>query len=235
MTLIERDFYYFLISIGYKKHTASNYKYSLQKFTTEGGFDNLVNLADNVLILLDLIVHNDSKIDKRTLDTILRYKNILTLFNSFLFDIHYPRKFIPHPIPDADYTRYLTTDQKYIPGKQQRTLIDIDKDTGKPTGKQWFDRNEVAEALHIDLKVLTRWNKMSKEERIEKCIPNRYKAKDKNDIDLSYNMNKKKEFGYGYYTLKELNDFLGYQFDHGTGIKREQYLSDIDTRKRTQL
>lgn len=225
MKLIERDFYRFLISIGYQNHTASNYKYSLKKFTAERGFENLENLADNVLILLDLIVNNDNKIDKRTLDTILRYKNVLTLFNSFLFDIHYPRKLIPTPIPDADYTRFLTTNQKYIPGKQQRTLIDIDNHTGKPTGRQWFGIPEVAEALHISRRVLTRWNDMKQQERDKKHIPNRYKGKSQYDIDLSWHMNQKGEFGFSYYTLKELNDFLEYQFDYGTGVKRDLYLS----------
>lgn len=231
MTLMEKDFYKFLVSIGYSTYKASAYKFYLNRFMIENGFDNLVDLADNVFELLNQTIYNYNEIDKKTLEAVLCYKDVLTLFNSFLFNITYPRKFIVCNRKSTKDILYLTTNQPYIPGCQPRALIDIDSHTGKPTDKQWFGIPEVANALHIDEKVLKRWSNLPESERKAKYIPNRYKGKVSDDIDLSWNGTANGEFGFYYYTLNELNDFLEYQFDYGKGNKREWYLSDIDIRK----
>lgn len=234
MTLIEQDFSKFLIEIGYSKSTANSYPYYLRKFAAENGYANLVDLADNVFVLLDMGVHGERKFEKNTLSAIKKHKRLLTLFNSFLFDINFGRKFIIPGSSSIDYMYVLSTNQKYIPGLKPRTLIDIDKHTGKKTDKQWFSMTEVADALHIGKDVLTRWDNFSEEKKRENCIPHRYKGEAVEGIDLTWNMNKSEKFNYSYYILKELNDFLEYQFDYGTGTKREQYLSDVDIRKNSK-
>ena len=234
MTLIEKDFSKFLVEIGYSKSTAKNYPCYLRKFATENGYETIIDLADDVFTLLDKGAHEKRDLSKKTLSAVKRYKSVLILFNSFLFDVGFKRKFIIHRPSSMNYMEVLTTDKKHIPGVQPRTLVDIDKHTGQKTDKQWFSITEVADALHVGKDVLTRWDNFSEEKKRKNCIPHRYKGETVEGIDLTWNMNKSERFNYSYYILKELNDFLEYQFDYGTGTKREQYLSDVDIRKNSK-
>lgn len=229
---MEKDFVRFLSDVGYANHTVNVYLWKLKQFATENGYNSLTDLADDVFILLDKGMHGDRKFDADTLSEIKKYENVLILFNSFLFDIGFKRQFVFPCSSSANYMQILTTDRKYVPGVCSRTLIDIDKSTGKKTDKQWFSIQEVSDALHVSKNVLTRWNKLSEKEKLKKYIPHRYKGKGTNDVDLSCNANRKHEFGFSYYLLDELNDFLLYQFYDSTGVKREQYLSDEDIRKK---
>ena len=231
MTLLECDFKDFLIKLGYSRGAANLCWWHLKLFARNNKYKTMIDLADDVFILLDRGVHFDRQFNKKTLSNIRRNEKILTLFNSFLFDIGFERKFVTMCYAPINYKYFLTTDQFYIPGVQPRTLVDIDKATGKKTDKQWFSISEVTTALHIEPEVLRRWNGWDENTKKEKYIPHRYKGKCKENIDLSCNTNQKHEFGYYYYLLDELNDFLWYQFHEGTGVKREQYLSHEDIRK----
>lgn len=234
MTLIEQDFLKFLIELGYTKNSAYWYKSKLKKFAKDAGYGSLIELADDVFILLDQSVRGDRRFNDEKLTRVRKNKNILRLFNGFLFDIHYERKFIIPRSPSINYFGVLTTNQTHIPSVRPRTLIDIDEHTGQKTNKQWFGIAEVANALHIGKDVLTRWENFSEEKKLENCIPHRYKGEVVEGIDLSWNGNNIKKFNYSYYILEELNNFLEYQFDYGTGTKREQYLSDDDIRKNSK-
>ena len=234
MILIEKDFSKFLVEIGYSKSTAKNYPCYLRKFAAENGYETIIDLADDVFTLLDKGIHEKRDFSKKTLSAVKRYNSVLILFNSFLFDVGFKRKFIIHRSSSMNYMEVLTTDKKHIPGVQPRTLVDIDKHTGQKTDKQWFSITEVADALHVGKDVLTRWDNLSEEEKREKYIPHRYKGEAVEGIDLSWNMNTSGKFNYSYYILTELNDFLEYQFDYGTGTKREQYLYDVDIRKNSK-
>lgn len=234
MTLIEKDFSKFLIELGYSESTAKNYPCYLKKFAIENGYDNLIDLADDVFSLLDKGIHEKREFSKKTLSAVKKYNSVLKLFNGFLFDIKFERKFAIHCPPSMNYIQVLTTDKKYIPNIQPRTL----KDSDNPE-RQWFTVDEVIGVLHITDHVLQRWEKLSENKKHERCIPHKYKGPNDYNIDISVNTgaNEKRkctDYKYNYYILKELNDFLEYQFDYGKGVKREQYLSDDDIRKSTK-
>ena len=234
MTIIEHDFINFLIEIGYAQHTANVYNWKLNKFAKENGYTNLIELADDVFILLN--EHNNKELftkniefDEKLLQEIHTYKQILILFNSFLFDIEFQRKFIvAHSLPKG-YFGLLSTNETYIPGVRSRTFID--RDTNGTTNKQYFSIAEVVSALHVDEKTLKRWDDKDKEGKLKEHFPHRYKGNEKGDIDLNPPTTKVGIYNFYYYRLDELNDFLEYQFKYCKGQKREQYLSDADIRK----
>lgn len=228
MSSIRNDFSKFLTEIGYSQSTAYNYAHYLNKFAKENEYADLIALADDVFILLDRGIHSNRDFNHKTLAAIKKNKSLLTLFNSFLFDVNFKRDFV---IPCSSSTAYLgvlMTDQPYISGKQPRTLID--KDTSGPTNKQYFDMREVMSALHVDEKTLKRWDNKDKEGKLAPYFPHRYKDNPKGDIDLSTNNTLTGIYRFYYYRLDELNKFLEYQFYYGSGIKREQYLRDGDIR-----
>lgn len=226
MTLLEKDFGKFLSELGYSKSTSTNYPYYLKKFASENGYANLIDLADDVFSLLDEGKFDNRDFSREKLSRIKKYKSVLTLFNCFLFDVNFERRFFIHnPLP-IDYFGFLATDQTYIPGVRPRTLKD---DTYE--NKQWFAPKEVMDALHIDKKTLERWAVKDKKGGLKPYFPHRYKGNEKGDIDLSTCNSKTGVFNYYYYRLDELNDFLAYQFHNCTGQKREQYLSETDIRK----
>ena len=224
--VMEKDFIRFLSDIKYSNHTANVYLWKLKKFADKNGYKNLVELADDVFILLDQGRHGDRKFDTDTLSEIKRYENVLILFNSFLFDIGFKRQFVVPSPSSANYMQVLTTHQEFKENVCPRTLIDKD-DKGNITSKQFFNVSDVTKALHIQKEVLERWqNNLSSEEKKTKCIPNRYKGipdeiKDNPEEQNKYNPH---FFSYYYYKLKELNDFLEYQFDYGTDQLRLKYM-----------
>lgn len=55
---------------------------------------DLIALADDVFILLDRGVHSKRDFNNKTLSAIKNNRSVLTLFNSFLFDIGFKRGFI---------------------------------------------------------------------------------------------------------------------------------------------
>lgn len=226
MTLIEKDFGEFLSELGYSKSTSTIYPYYLKKFASENGYANLIDLADDVFSLLDKGKFDNRDFNKKTLSDIKKYNSVLTLFNSFLFDIDFERRFFIRKTIPLDYLGVLVTDKTYIPGVRPRTLKDNNYEN-----KQWFTTKDVMDALHIDKKTLERWAKKDKEGKLKEHFPHRYKGKGKGDIDLSTCNSKSGVFRYYYYRLDELNDFLAYQFYDCKGTKREQFLSETDIRK----
>lgn len=228
MSSIGNDFSKFLTEIGYSQSTAYNYVCYLKKFAKENEYADLIALADDVFILLDQGVISNRDFNNKTLSAIKKNRSVLTLFNSFLFDIDFKRGFVVSCSSSTDYVGILMTDQRYIPGKQPRTLID--KDTSGPTNKQYFAMREVMSALHVDEKTLKRWDNKDRAGTLAPYFPHRYKGNPNGDIDLSTTTTKSGEYRFYYYRLDELNRFLQYQFDYGTGTKREQYLSDGDIR-----
>ena len=96
MTIIEHDFLKFLVEIGYAKNSAYWYKSKLKKFAKETRYSSLVDLADDVFVLLNYYNQENIRFDEGLLSKIREYKNILVLFNSFLFDICYPRTLFIH-------------------------------------------------------------------------------------------------------------------------------------------
>ena len=229
MTLLEKDFSKFLSELGYSKSTSTNYPYYLKKFASENGYANLIDLADDVFSLLNKGKFDNRDFSKEKLSKIKKYKSVLTLFNSFLFDIDFKRRcFIHSSLLPRGCFGLLVTDQTYIPGVRPRTLKD---DTDK--NREWFSSVEVIQTLHLSYHVLQRWDKKTEEEKHKKCIPHKYKGPNKYGIDISVNVSDEQvcDYKYDYYILKELNDFLEHQFDYGKGAKREQYLSDVDIRK----
>ena len=229
MASIEKDFGKFLIEIGYSNYTANLYPHRLNQFALENGYTSLIDLADDVFILLDQGIHGDRKFNDEQLSKIHKYKNVLTLFNSFLFDIQYKRKFVVSYLPPKGCFGLLSTAKPYIPGVSPRILIDIDNNG--PTNKQYFGMKEVMAALHIDEKTLKRWDNKDKEGKLKAYFPHRYKGNEKGDIDLTTDTTEVGIYNFYYYRLDELNDFLEYQFKYCKGKKREQYLSDTDIRK----
>ena len=221
---MEKDFIQFLSDIKYANHTANVYLWKLKKFADENGYKNLFELADDVFILLDKGTHGDRKFDADTLVEIKKHENVLTLFNSFLFDIGFKRQFVIPCYSNPNIMKTLVTDKVYIPKVQSRTLVD--KEKGKITGKQYFSIDEVSKALHVDVKTLQRWADCGQKPYRYKGIPSEI-AGNKDELK-KYNPDM---FTFYYYKLDELNEFLAYQFKYGTERKREIYMSDTDIRK----
>ena len=221
---MEKDFIQFLSDIKYANHTANVYLWKLKKFADKNGYKNLVELADDVFILLDQGRHGDRQFNADMLADIEKHKSVLTLFNGFLFDIGYRRRFVVRCSSSMNCMKFLTTDRVYIPKVQPRTLAD--KEKGEITGKQYFSIGDVVEALHVNEKTLQRWADCGKKPYRYKGIPSEIAG---NDDELKkYNRDM---FNFYYYKLDELNAFLAYQFEYGTERKREIYMSDTDIRK----
>lgn len=193
---MEKDFIRFLSDIKYANHTANVYLWKLKKFADENGYKNLFELADDVFILLDKGTHGDRKFDTDTLSEIKKHENVLILFNCFLFDIGFKRRFVV-PVPSsANYMQVLTTNQKYVPCVCPRTVHD-DKDENRPR----FTFTEVYLTLHISDRTLRYWAENGKRPR---------QHRDK--------------YGKIYYTKDELNDFLREWFEKKDSKTRSVFM-----------
>lgn len=238
MTIIEHDFVNFLIEIGYTKNSAHWYKGKLTKFAKETGYKSLVDLADDVFVLLNYYNQRNIKFDDELVSKIHKYKNILVLFNSFLFDICYPRTlFIYRSHTTTDTVMFsLSTLKPYSPGLEPRQLVDFDKINKRYTDQKYFNMAEVEDALHVKERTLTRWAQKDENGDLKEHEPHRYigippEIKE-NEAELNkYNLTL---FNNYYYKLDELNEFLRYQFRHGTPKHKKKHMAETYTTKYTK-
>lgn len=236
MTLIEQDFLKFLIELGYTKNSAYWYKSKLKKFAKDTGYKSLVDLADDVFILLDQSYRGNIEFDDEILSKIRKNENILALFNSFLFDVCYPRAFVINSSRTTNNMCTLSTFKPYSEGSAPRQLIDFDKIYKRYTDKKYFNMTEVEDALHVKDRTLTRWAQKDEKGDLKEHQPHRYigipPEIEGNEAELNkYN---KTLFDEYYYKLHELNEFLEYQFYHGTPERKKKYMAETYTTKYTK-
>lgn len=233
MMVIEHDFLEFLIEIGYTKKSAYWYKSKLRKFAKETGYKSLVDLADDVFLLLDQKICLDTEMSIK----INEYRNVLVLFNSFLFDICYSRIFIFHDSHSTNIKACcLSTVKPYSEGSEPRQLVDFDRINKRYTDRKYFNMPDVEDALHVEEKTLTRWAQKDEQGDLKEHQPHRYIGVppeiEGNEAELNkYN---KTLFDNYYYKLDELNEFLRYQFKHGTPEHKKKYMAETYTTKYTK-
>lgn len=145
---MEQDFIQFLSDIKYTNHTAKVYLWQLKKFADKNGYKNLAELADDVFILLDQGKHGDRKFDTDRLDEIEKHRNILMLFNSFLFDIGYRRDFVVPCYANMNFVKFLTTLRE--PTKDLPRIVGDSEDPNR----HLFPVSEVADFLYVKERAL---------------------------------------------------------------------------------
>lgn len=227
MPSIRNDFSKFLTEIGYSQSTAYNYAHYLNKFAKGNEYADLVALADDVFILLDRGIHGNRDFNHKILAAIKKNKSVLTLFNSFLFDVNFKRDFVIPCSSSTNCMQVLSTVQSYKQGSEPRRLVDYYSGTNKTeTGKEYFTSVEVADALHINERTLRRWAKDERRRHIIDHIPRRYKGIPPEIAGNQEELNKynNKLFDDFYYKLDELNDFLEFQSEFGSPEHKAKYM-----------
>ena len=95
---------------------------------------------------------------------------------------------------------------------------------------------DVEDALHVEERTLTRWAQKDEQGDLKEHQPHRYIGVppeiEGNEAELNkYN---KTLFDNYYYKLDELNEFLRYQFWHGTPEHKKKYMAETYTTKYTK-